>query len=791
MALFKTEVRIQIVGLCFLLGLSIVIARLWWVQIAQGSFYAAKIRGQSEVTVRLPSVRGEIRDAKGVPLVSNRPSNDVDFYLYDMVKGYKKAFGKVPRQPYRYTVKGVLKEGDEADIVKIINDTVAPRFAELGIKEDYNAKQLQTHFRNDTLVPFTYLEDIDFADMAKLSERDLGLPGVEVTRRSVREYPLDAVASHILGYVGPADTDPEDAKNYTFYQPDVEGKNNIEQAMDKWLKGKAGIRQIKKNAKGVIEGEVGVVPPVQGNDVYLTIDARIQMITEEALRIVGRGAAVVVEPGTGNILAMASVPSFNPNKFIPSISTEDWTSLTKDETNPLTNRAILSYAPGSTFKTVTSLAGLLAGKGNNKYTCSGGVPYGNKYMKCWIAATGGSHGQLDLTDALKFSCNAYFYQFGNAAGIDMIDRVGAMLGMGKKTGLPLSNESPGVLPGKEWLAENSPKERWSDGYTANTAIGQGLVLASPLQMSLVAATLANGGTCYYPRLIDRVVDRDGRDVVDEEGNPVAPGPRVRTDLRTLGLKPDMIEKVRRGMWKVVNESGGTAGKAKLKNVEVAGKTGTAQFWRKGIKDNHTWFICFAPYQDPKYAVCVFLQGAKSGGSTAAPIAARILEESLALEQGTFTVDVKPMAPAPGSFRQIDLVDYAKQATLLAANTTEVKLPVDGEEALDRDDPADAKTRNADRDRTDSAAPKLRAAPDAQGRLAAQGGSEAEAAARNPNLMHSLRNFFRRGGGDDEAAQGQDLKTQQKKLRKQQRQASSAPAPTPEPPPKKRKFLGIF
>ncbi len=491
---------------------------------------------------------------------------------------------------------------------------------------------------------------------------------------------------------------------------------------------------------------------------------------------------MVVDPKTGNILAMASVPSFNPNKFIPSISTEDWTSLTKDETNPLTNRAILSYAPGSTFKTVTSLAGLLAGKGNNKYTCSGGVTYGNKYMKCWIAATGGSHGQLDLTDALKFSCNAFFYQYGNAAGIDMIDKVGNMLGIGKKTGVPLSNESPGVLPGKEWLAENSPKERWSDGYTANTAIGQGLVLASPLQMSLVAATLANGGTCFYPRLIDRVVDREGKDAVDDEGNPVAPGPRVRTDLRTLGLKPDQIEKVRRGMWKVVNDAGGTAGKAKLKNVEVAGKTGTAQFWRKGIKDNHTWFICFAPYQDPKYAVCVFLQGAKSGGGTAAPIAARILEESLALEQGTFTVDVKPMAPAPGSFKFIDAVDYAKQATLLAANT-ETKAPVDGEEAPERDDNPDAKTRNADRDRTETAAPKLRAAPDAQ----AAGGADVDSAARNPNLMHSLRNFFRRGG-DDDSAQGQDLKAQQKKLRKQQHPTTSTPA---QELPKKRKFLGIF
>ena len=243
------------------------------------------------------------------------------------------------------------------------------------------------------------------------------------------------------------------------------------------------------------------------------------------MRIVGRGAAVVINPDNGDVLAMASVPSFDPNAFIPSVSSEDWNKLIKDDTNPLTNRAILSYAPGSTFKTVTALAGLLAGKGNNHYTCTGGVTYGGKYMKCWIAAKGGSHGSLDLTDAIKFSCNAFFYQYGNAAGIDMIDKVGDALGIGKKTGIELSNEASGILPGKKWLEQTNPRDHWSDGQTANTSIGQGAVQASPLQMALVAATLANGGTCYYPRLIDKVLDRDGQPVIDPTtGKPVAQPP---------------------------------------------------------------------------------------------------------------------------------------------------------------------------------------------------------------------------------------------------------------------------
>jgi penicillin-binding protein 2 len=793
MALFKTEARIQIVGFLFLLGLSAVLGKLWWVQVARGDYYTQKIRGQSEVTVRIPSVRGEILDRNGVKLVTNRASFSVDFYLNDMVKGYAQAFGrsKVPKIPYPHTVRGVYKETDEPDVVQIVRETVLPRLEQLGIHEDFNAKQLQTHYRNDTLVPFTYMEDIDFADMAKLSERDLGLPGVDLPIRPVRQYPYGALAAHVLGYVGQADTDPDDAKKFTYYQPDVEGKNNVEQAMDRWLRGEPGARVVKKNAKGVIEGDIGVRPPVPGDNVYLTIDARIQTIAEDALRIVGRGAAIVVNPNNGDILAMASVPSFDPNEFVPSVSSDDWNKLIKDDTNPLTNRAILSYAPGSTFKTVTALSGLLAGKGNNRYTCTGGVQYGNKYMKCWIAALGGQHGNLDLTDAIKFSCNAFFYQYGNATGIDMIDKVGTILGLGQKTGIELTNEAPGVLPGKEWLAENNPREHWSDGLTANTSIGQGDVKASPLQMSLIASTLANGGTCYYPRLIDRVVDHNGDDVIDPDtGKPVAQPPRVRVNLLDMGFKEDQIEKVRRGMWKVVNDAQGTAPKARLKDVEVAGKTGTAQFWRNGIKDNHTWFICFAPYQKPKYAVCVFLQGAKSGGGTAAPIAARIMEETLALDQGTFHVDVKPMTPAKGSFTFINAVDYSKPIPLeIAADAS--KMTGDEEAPTSEPDPAD---KNSDHDRIQVARPKVRAAPDAGGTVQPP---PPGAAGNESPLMRSLRRFFRRSSDTDNPADSQqDLGAQQRNLRKQQKaqirqQQSPTNQPQPQETPKRKKVLGIF
>lgn len=827
MALFRTETRIQLIGLFFLTAVCAVLGKLWWVQVAQGKMYADKIKGNSQVTVRIPSVRGEIRDRNGIPLVTNRASYEVDFYLQDMVNGYKQAFGakNLPRRTRQSTKKGVLQSAEEVDINKVVQDTVMPRLEELGFEQEYNAATLQTHYRNDTLVPFTFMEDLDFVDMAKLSERDLGLPGVEVAVRPVRQYLFGSLGAHLLGYVGPVSTDKaeikEDARNFTFYQADVEGKNNIEASMDKWLRGQPGVRYVKRNPKGVIEGDIGVTPPTPGATVYMTIDARIQLIAEEALRVAGRGAAVVIDPNNGDVLAMASVPSFDPNTFIPSISGKDWSKLIKDETNPLTNRAILSYAPGSTFKTVTALAGLRAGIGKNRYNCSGGVTYGNKYMKCWIAEKGGSHGTLELTDAIKYSCNAFFFQFGNAAKIEQIDTVGDMLGLGKKTGIELTNEADGVLPGPEWLAQHQPKDRWSQGYTANTSIGQGQVLCSPLQMATVAATLANGGICYYPRLVSKVVDKDGKPVVDEKGKPANFGPRVRTSLLAQGIKPQDIEMVRKGMWKVVNDPGGTAGKAKIKNVEVAGKTGTAQFWRNGQKDNHTWFICFAPYDKPKYAVCIFLQGAKSGGGTAAPIAARILDESLAMERGAFNPQVRPLPPAPGNFTFIANVDY--NSRIGAAPSTPASSGSGADEETESENTADnasGENRNTDRDRTQVAAPNIRAEPDAAGRqarrnarvaaaLPVEGGSDGQQQQPSGNspFMRSMRKFFGRNtaaeqaGGDVPTTDERDIKRQQRNLTQQrdqlrQRQSSSSTSGSrqqqpPPPPPPKKKFLGIF
>ena len=653
----RTNRKLLIIAILLTTALAVLILRMWYVQILHGSDYKSRIKGSSQLTVRLPAVRGEICDRNGMPLVENRASMEVEFYLPDIVQAWRDDHDNtVPKLSYRALDHGMPTKKEEPDIVKIVNESIIPRLEKLGLAGDYNARKLQVHFRDNSEVPYVYRQDLDFETMARFSENNLDLPGVTVTLKPVRHYVYGALASHLFGYVGmPTEIDPDDAAGYNFYQPDVEGKAQIEAAYDDVLRGTPGTRFLQRNARGVIDGESSRVEPKAGAKVLLTIDARIQFIVEKAMRVVGRGAAVVLDPNSGDILAMVSIPSFDPNQFVPTISKSDWEKLAKDETDPLMNRAINAYAPGSTFKLCTSLAGVRAGIGKNEYVCTGGVQYGNKFMRCWVLTNKPPlppHGRQDLSNALKNSCDAYFYQFGNAAGIDQIDTVGAMLGLGQKTGIPLNNEASGVVPGPAWLAQNDPRERWSPGYTANTSIGQGFVLATPLQISVMGAAVANGGLVYVPHLVKEVVAQDGT-VMKQE--PLT----VKTDLiKDGGIVPSEFERVRKGMWKVVNDPDGTARKARVKDVQVAGKTGTAQFWRGRIKDNHTWFLCFAPYDKPRYVVCVLVQGGKSGGSVAAPIAAKILEQIFAMEKGQ-EVKLEALDPAPGNFQQITGVDFSK------------------------------------------------------------------------------------------------------------------------------------
>ena len=747
----NSRLRIQFLGVLILMGMCALGLKLWWIQVAHGAEWTAQLRGSSQATVRIPSVRGEVKDRNGLTLVQNRASYEVDFYLPEMVKGYRERFGSPPVTEYRAIISGMPKDQKEPDIIKIVNDGVIPRLNDLDLARDYNASKLQRHYRNDTEVPFSYIKDIDFPTMAKFSEHDVGLPGVDIAIKPVRSYVYGALAAHVLGYVGaPDDIDKEEAKKFTFYQQDAEGKSNIEKVMDEYLRGKPGVRYLRRNAKGTIDGVLREDPPEQGANVLLTIDTRIQAIAEEALRAVSRAGAVVVDPNNGNILAMASVPSLDPNTFIPSIKAKDWKALQKDEGDPLVNRAISCLPPGSTFKLITALAGLRGTKNlaNAHYNCGGGVSYGDHFFRCWVAEKHYTHGNIGLMDAIKVSCDSFFYQYGNAAGIQSIDHIGKMLGIGEESGLHLSGEQSGNMPGPEWMQIHHPQERWSQAQTANVSIGQGYTLVSPLQLAMAYATIANGGVCYYPRLVDKVLKQDGSPVLDEQGNSAAPPSRVRSDLRQE-ISPDQIELVRKGLWKVVNEDGGTGGRARLKDWVVAGKTGTAQATDRGHEENVAWFACFAPFDHPKYVVAVMVQGASGhGGEVAGPIATRILERTLAQDEGKFDMQVAWLAPA----HKANPLQLIKAVTY---HDTGGNLGAEDEETADQSQTATAQMASSD------ASPDVEPEADSQGQVRPRGAVPVARAA--PIATPRPRNFFERLFG-----------------------ARRQPTPPPQPPPTRRR-----
>jgi len=725
--------RILFLGAFMLAALAGLAFKLWWLEIVQYDYYAKLVKKGSALTVRLPAVRGEILDRNGIPLVENRASFEVDFYLPDMVKAYEKEHKmKAPLRDVKYRHydrRGNAEDRSEVDVPLIVNETIIPKLQQLGLEQDYNAEKLQIHYRNNTLIPYNYRQDLDFDTMAKFMENNVGLPGLNAEVKPVRHYPYGALAAQILGYVGPPrdinkmQREEEDkGKFYKFYQPDMEGRAQIEEAMDTYLRGEPGVRILRTDAKNqILEESEQLVPPKPGANVYLTIDARLQYIVEDTLRIAGRAACVVVDVNNGDILAMASIPSYDPNKFVPTVDPAEWTKLNTDETSPLLNRAINAYVPGSTYKVLSALCIERSNARDRSFTCNGGSSWGDYFQKCWIFGKG-SHGTLNVEGGLKNSCNAFFAQALNAAGIDQMEFLGNLLGFGQPTGIPLSGENPGILDGPTHLRAVSPNDHWRQSLTANVAIGQGAVLATPLQMAMLAATVANGGTCYYPRLVDKVVSRDGQVLLQEPA-------KVRCNLvKDAGMTPEEIEHVRHGMWRVVNEDGGTARKARLRTpgAQAAGKTGTAQNWRvdaKGnrVQDNNTLFVAFAPYDKPKYAVCVLVQGGYAGGQVPAPIAGKILDEALALEKGDLNVQVASLEPAIGNFKFIKSVDFAGDVPAAVVSDQETVDNVAGASA------------NVTDVAMNIAAPGIRDNPDAEGRV------------ERPKKKRGLFDFFFNGG----------------------------------------------
>lgn len=661
----KYKLRLYILMLLVLSAFCALGARLWDIQIRQTEHYQNEVPVTSKVTVRVPGIRGEIKDRNGITLVENVASYEVLFNLKEIKDAYVERLGVNEKPPvfmHSFKSGGRDVEQEEPDMAAIVKSSVLPVLEGLGLGRDFNAEHMQLHWRGTQgLVPYSYADDLTFEEFAIFAEHSLDLPGVRVTVKPRRRYVYGSLASHILGYVKQPDIQKvasTQQKTYDFYVPDDYGGDGIERTMNAELEGRPGQRTFKKNEKNRIREELTeeYVPPGSGSDVYLTLDARIQFIAERALREanggkgIGRGAVVVMDPNDGGVLAMASVPNFDPNRFVPTIPAEELNAYFANPVHPFVNRAIKSFAPGSTYKIPIALAGALAGVDRQSFYCAGGTSYGGSvYMKCWIGSKGGSHGSLYLQDAIMRSCNCFFYGYGNAAGIKNIQKVGDLLGLGKQTGIRLLDEAPGTLPGPEMYRMRG-LGGWGSAQTALVSIGQGMTEASPLQMASVTTVVANGGKVWKPRLVDKSIENGG------EGQVNAMLPVLRYDLTEQGITAPQIETIRRGMWNVVNGGAGTARGAQSKLAQVSGKTGTAQFLRSGQPDNHAWFISFVPYEKPKYVVCVFVQGGKSGGGVAAPIAKKVIEESLAMEKG-YKVKLEPVREVEGNFDFNEFVSF--------------------------------------------------------------------------------------------------------------------------------------
>lgn len=422
----------------------------------------------------------------------------------------------------------------------------------------------------------------DFQPRGRILDRN-GVVLAESTKEKGRVYPLKSLAAHMVGYTRV----PDEGHGQTYGGAALEKQQNAELAA--------------------------------GKDVALTLDMRVQSLAYRAMKEAGvvRGAAVVLDPRTGEILASVSLPSFDPNLFVPSISHENWERYLNDQDVPLLNRCLKGFAPGSTFKMLTGLAGSAAGMNGQKFNCTGSVTYGNDVMRCWIhSQNGGGHGVLGMSDSLAVSCNCYWYQFGNAVGIEQIESMGRIIGFGSAYGIT-EDENAGILPCPDWQKQHHPKESWSAGHTANTAIGQGYMLATPLQMAVLAATVGNSGRVPQPGIIKQ-----------KEARP------WRRDLTQDLLNAADVDPLREGMRLAVNSESGTGRPARSDKVAIAGKTGTVQNWRilhgERVEANHGWFIGFAPYERPQLAFAIIKQGAKTGGGDCGPIAKRIVEEALAL-----------------------------------------------------------------------------------------------------------------------------------------------------------------
>ena len=577
--------------------LSALVGRMYYLQVLESDRYVT-LAEENRINIKLlaPS-RGRIVDRFGVPLAAN----DQDFRV-------------------------VLVRERTSDVAK----TLAALGRVIDLSESDHERLLREIKRKRAFVPITVRENLSWEEVARVEVNSPELAGISIEVGEIRDYPYGRSLSHVLGYVA-AVSEKELTGDPLLELPGFRiGKNGIERQYDQLLRGKPGNSQIEVNAYGRVIRELSRNDGEPGQELVLTVDAGLQSFVHQRLIGEESAAAVVLDIATGDVLALSSVPSYDPEAFSVGISSKEWKSLVNDPRHPLTNKSISgTFAPGSTFKMIVALAAMEAGvKPSHTVYCPGFMVLGRSRFHCWKKH---GHGTLDMTGGIQHSCDVYFYDLAKRAGIDRISAMAKRFGLGAEVGIDLPHERRGTIPTRDWKLANIG-EPWQGGETLVTAIGQGYVLTTPLQLAVMAARLANG---------QKVVPRLTRGVRSEpvEG-PEAPPP----SFESLDIPPEHLKVVQKAMDMVSNHPRGTAYRYRIEQASqaLAGKTGTSQVRRitlaeraKGVTKNkdlpwryrdHGLFVCFAPVENPRYACAVVVEHG-GGSSAAAPIARDIMIET--------------------------------------------------------------------------------------------------------------------------------------------------------------------
>lgn len=595
----------------------------WFFQVVQHAQFKEMAENNHQRTLTLRAPRGIIFDRTGKLLVENRNSFNISI------------------------VREHTKDLDRT--IRVLSQVT-------GVEEKVVREIVDKHRREPSYRPIVIVQDATLAQVAAVMARrlDFELPDVIVQEVPTRQYPDQDMAAHLIGYVGEASEDQMQSEGVA--TGSIVGQFGVERVYNKLLMGEDGARRVVVNSMGREIRTLEEIPPHQGRRIQLTINYAMQKAAEDALRAYGyNGSAVVLEPKTGEVLTLTSLPAFDPNDFATGIDRATWASLNTDKLRPLQNRAIQGrYSPGSTFKIVVATAALEEGviTPEHQVYCAGGGTFYGRFFQCL-----GKHGYMDLRHAIERSCNTYFYTVGNMLGVDRMYKWSEKLGLALKSGIDLPNEVESIVPSTEWKQKRY-NERWYPGETISVAIGQGQLSVTPMSMAVMISTVANGGTRVVPRLVKAYDEGSGWQPVAAPPSPFVP----------FVMKPETVSAVRDGLWMVVNGSG-TGGRARIAGRDVAGKTGTAQVISlqgkeraRGKTDqdlrDHGWFVFMAPKDNPEIAGVVFAEHGEHG-SSAAQVARHIIETYFAQRDGMPLPVINPPAPAaPAPTRAVAVTTVA-------------------------------------------------------------------------------------------------------------------------------------